>query len=85
MSPFKTAWRVGVVLLAGLGCLPVQAAYPDRPVSLLVPFAAGGPTDIVARALATSMEKSLGQTVVVENKPSAGGVVAPGEVAIPRW
>lgn len=85
MNPFKSrwsAWRVaGLAMLAGLGSIQAQAAYPERPVTLLVPFAAGGPTDIVARALASSMEKSLGQTVVVENKPSAGGVVAPGEVA----
>jgi tripartite-type tricarboxylate transporter receptor subunit TctC len=48
---------------------------------MVVPFAAGGPTDTVARSLAQAMEKSLGQPVVVENKPSAGGIVAPAEIA----
>jgi len=51
--------------------------YPSKPVSLSVPFAAGGPTDTVARALAVSMSKALGGTIVVENVPGAGGTIAP--------
>ena len=51
--------------------------YPTRAVTMVVPFAAGGPTDTVARVLAAAMTKPLGQTVVVENRPSAGGVLAP--------
>jgi tripartite-type tricarboxylate transporter receptor subunit TctC len=54
--------------------------YPTRPVSMLVPYAAGGPTDTVARVVAQSMSKSLAQTVLVENKPSAGGIIAPETV-----
>lgn len=64
-----------------LAPLTLQAAYPERPVSIAVPFSAGGPTDTVARVLAVAMEKPLGQSIVVENKPSAGGVAAPGDVA----
>src|SRR6478609_7619880 len=56
-------------------------SYPTRPVTLVVPFAAGGPTDVVARSLAASMSKTLGQTVVVENKLGAGGTVAAAFVA----
>ena len=56
-------------------------AYPTKPVSLVVPFAAGGPTDVLARTLAVSMSKSLGQTVVVENRLGAGGTVASTAVA----
>lgn len=56
-------------------------AYPARPITLVVPFAAGGPTDVVARALAVPMGKVLGQTVVVENKLGAGGTVAATTVA----
>jgi tripartite-type tricarboxylate transporter receptor subunit TctC len=56
-------------------------SYPTRPVTLIVPFAPGGPTDIVARSLAQAMEKSLGGNVIVENKPGAGGTLAVADVA----
>ena len=58
-----------------------QSNWPTRPVSLVVPFAAGGPTDVVARSLANAMGKTLGQTVLVENKLGAGGTVAASYVA----
>jgi len=51
--------------------------YPHRTVTMMVPYAAGGPTDTVARVLAQAMTKPLGQTVIVENRPSAGGILAP--------
>jgi tripartite-type tricarboxylate transporter receptor subunit TctC len=54
--------------------------YPTRNITMLVPYAAGGPTDTVARVVAQSMGKPLGQTIVVENKPSAGGILAPEQV-----
>jgi tripartite-type tricarboxylate transporter receptor subunit TctC len=56
-------------------------AWPAKPVTLVVPFAAGGPTDVVARSLGASMSKTLGQTVVIENKLGAGGTVAAAHVA----
>jgi tripartite-type tricarboxylate transporter receptor subunit TctC len=55
--------------------------YPTTPVTIVVPFAAGGPTDTVARAVGQAMEKSLGTTVVVENKPGAGGTIGAADVA----
>jgi tripartite-type tricarboxylate transporter receptor subunit TctC len=55
--------------------------YPTRPVTLVVPFAAGGPTDVVGRAIGQAMTKTLGQSVVIENKLGAGGTVAAGYVA----
>ena len=58
----------------------VAQNYPTRPVTMLVPYAAGGPTDTVARVVAQAMMKSLGQTVLVENRPSAGGFLAPEQV-----
>ena len=61
--------------------LAQTAAYPARSITLVVPFAAGGPTDVVARSLAAVMGKSLGQTVVVENKLGAGGTLAAAYVA----
>jgi tripartite-type tricarboxylate transporter receptor subunit TctC len=57
-----------------------QDAWPSRPVSLVVPFAAGGPTDVVARALAASITKSTGKAVIVDNKVGAGGTVGAGFV-----
>ncbi|AHV94504.1 tripartite tricarboxylate transporter substrate binding protein BugD [Bordetella holmesii] len=57
------------------------AAYPDHPVNMVVPFAAGGPTDNVARSLAEAMRPSLGETIVVENKGGAGGTIGTNQVA----
>jgi tripartite-type tricarboxylate transporter receptor subunit TctC len=58
-----------------------MAQYPNRPITLIVPFAAGGPTDVVARTLGVSMGKTLGQTIVIENKLGAGGTIAANHVA----
>ncbi len=66
------------LLLATTGAFAQQ--YPTRPVTMLVPYAAGGPTDTVARVTAQAMGKPLGQSVVVENRPSAGGILAPEAV-----
>ncbi|MFY3135256.1 tripartite tricarboxylate transporter substrate binding protein [Achromobacter xylosoxidans] len=57
------------------------AAYPERPVILVNPYAAGGPADVVARSLARALEKRLGQPVVVENKPGGGASIGTGFVA----
>jgi len=73
-----------LVLASGafLASPAVQAqAYPSKPITLIVGFAAGGPTDIVARSLAQSMSKTLGQAVAVENKPGAGATIAGNMVA----
>jgi tripartite-type tricarboxylate transporter receptor subunit TctC len=64
-----------------LASAPAHAEYPDRTVNMVVPFAAGGPTDNVARSLAESMRKSLGQTIIVENKGGAGGTLGTSQVA----
>jgi tripartite-type tricarboxylate transporter receptor subunit TctC len=61
--------------------LAFAQAYPTKNITLVVPFAAGGPTDVVARTLAASMQKTLGQSVVVENKTGAGGTLAANYVA----
>ena len=60
---------------------PAAAAYPAHPITLINPYAAGGPADVVARSLARALEKRLGQPVVVENKPGGGASIGTGFVA----
>jgi tripartite-type tricarboxylate transporter receptor subunit TctC len=69
-----------VALSIGLVGGALAQAYPSKPVQMVVPFTAGGPTDTVARSLAQAMGKHLGQSVVVENVGGAGGTVGAGRV-----
>ena len=71
-----------VLACATLTSMPAHAqAWPVKGITLVVPFAAGGPTDVMARTLSVSLTKTLGQSVVVENKVGAGGTIAAGYVA----
>ena len=72
----------GIFFAALLGCATgaVAQAYPARPVSIVVAFSAGGPTDSIARIVAARMTGALGQTVVVENTTGAGGTIGVGRV-----
>jgi tripartite-type tricarboxylate transporter receptor subunit TctC len=80
MKYFKQAMAVAAFAAATVA--QAQGSnWPTRPITLVVPFAAGGPTDIVARTIAASMTKTLGQGVVIENKIGAGGTVATNHVA----
>src|ERR1700759_164952 len=58
-----------------------SAAYPDRIIKLVVPFAPGGGTDVIARTLAQEMAKNLGATIIIENKPGAGTIIGTQAVA----
>ena len=61
-----------------------QGTWPDRPIRVVVPFAAGGNADVIARILAPRLQERLGQPIVVENRPGAGGAVGAAEVARAR-
>jgi tripartite-type tricarboxylate transporter receptor subunit TctC len=75
--------RLGFALAILLGTLaPAHAQnYPNRPIRLIVPFAAGGAVDVLARLLGGKLADQLGQPVVVENRPGAGGTLAADQVA----
>src|SRR4029078_4882497 len=74
--------RVRLSLLLGLlaAAAPAQD-YPSRPITLVVPYAAGGGNDVMARIVGEKMSKTLGQQVVIENRPGAGGSTATRQVA----
>lgn len=68
--------------LAAVAMAPMaQAAYPEKPITMVVNFGPGGVTDLMARALASGMEKDLGQPIVVQNRPGALGTLGPAYVA----
>lgn len=68
-------------IAASLSCLQPAALAQSRPIRLIVPFGAGGVADLTARAVAQKMAENMGQSIVIENKPGAGGVVAAEAVA----
>ena len=82
---FRRSALLGAISLAALatftGNAGAQGAYPDKTVSMIVPFAAGGPTDAVARMMSIPMGKYLGQTVLVDNAIGAGGTIGGAKAA----
>jgi tripartite-type tricarboxylate transporter receptor subunit TctC len=68
----KTALLAAALTLAATGA-DAQSNYPQRPITMIVPFAAGGPTDVIARIVGDHMSRTLGQQIVVENVAGAGG------------
>jgi tripartite-type tricarboxylate transporter receptor subunit TctC len=75
--------RIWAIAMIAWGiAMPVEAAqFPEKPIRLLVPFAPGGNVDITARTIAPALGKALGQQVIVENRPGAGGIIATDAVA----
>ncbi len=72
---FSTAAAAATVSTAAL------AAFPDKPVKIVVPFAPGGGTDLVARTMGIAMGQELGQPIIIDNKPGAGTIIGTDAVA----
>src|SRR3954447_19537893 len=71
----------GAAAPAVFGARTALAAYPERPVRIVVPNSAGGPSDIIARFMAAALQEATGATFIVENKGGAGGNIGMGAVA----
>ena len=78
-APIATS-IAAVVLCSPIAGFAAASSYPDRPIHLLVGFAAGGPTDVIARILAKDMSATLGQSIIVENKAGASSMIATREI-----
>lgn len=77
----RTFIAAGIVSLAMLATPALAQKFPDRPITIVVPYGPGGTNDIVAREVAQKMQEQFGQPVVVENKPGANGALGTGFVA----
>jgi tripartite-type tricarboxylate transporter receptor subunit TctC len=85
MSKPRSRFAVLLAALIGAPAMPAAPAsaqdYPSRPITLIVPYAAGGGNDLMARAAAEKMSRTLGQQIVIENRGGAGGSIATRQIA----
>src|SRR3984957_19020158 len=83
MKPGAGVWPAIIIVIAFFaGIVPARAqAYPARPITMIVPFPAGGASDVVARIVTNQMSKTLGQSIIIENVSGAGGTIGSARVA----
>src|SRR4051794_13574418 len=81
----RLALRLTLALLCGMAlhatAAPAEEAYPSRSIRFVVPFTPGGGTDFMARLIGLKLTEKLGQTVIVDNRPGAGGIIGTDAVA----
>ena len=86
LHPTRTSRRLALAVAAFAALVPLhasaQGSYPNKPIKVIVPFAAGSTTDIIARAITDKMSLSMGQQLVVDNKAGASGTVGQAQVAV---
>src|SRR3546814_11158016 len=80
MNKWKNLWR-GMTAAACISLPALAAAYPDKPVKIVVPYSAGGSSDLIARVIGEQLGTELGQTVVVEDRAGAGPMIGTPPVA----
>ena len=81
MRRHRLAATLAVLVATGVVALPAAAqTFPTKPITIVVPFAAGGPTDVVARVIGEAMSRNLGQTVIIDNTTGAAGTIGVGKV-----
>src|SRR5438445_10777 len=86
MNPLRrfTTFISAIAVIGALSPAPALAVYPDKPVTIVVPFAPGGANDVVVRAIQQPFSEALGQPIIVENRGGAGGSVGAAYVARAR-
>ncbi|MGZ5584326.1 MAG: Bug family tripartite tricarboxylate transporter substrate binding protein, partial [Usitatibacter sp.] len=72
---------ISLVVFFAPAAAVAQSNWPDKPIHIIVPFTAGSGTDIIARTLAEPMSRALGQPIVIDNRPGAGGTLGAAQVA----
>lgn len=77
----KLNWKIGTMALAFVTGSALAQPYPAKPVTWIVPFAAGGPTDALARSIAERVAREIGQPILIDNSPGAGGTVGAAKAA----